>query len=188
MMDRAEEHMKEFLQEVLGDLSPDMELTPHRFTKAFYEMTSGYREDPERILGRQFLVKHDEMIVVSGIEFVSLCEHHLLPFIGVAHVGYLPENRIIGLSKIPRLVQCFAKRLQLQERLTNQVATALMTYLMPLGAGVLIESQHSCMRCRGIKSNATMKTSCMLGHFRDNHAMRQEFLDLAKTSWMSNIR
>lgn len=153
--------------------------TPDRVVRALAEMTSGYRDDPSKILSKMFHVKHDEMVLVSGIEFWSLCEHHLLPFHGLATVGYIPDGRIVGLSKIPRLVHAFARRLQVQEQLTQQVATALDTELKPLGVGVVMKATHLCMACRGVRSAATMITSCLLGKMLDP-APRSEFLNLAK--------
>lgn len=158
--------------------------TPSRVIKAFSEMCSGYKEDPSLILERQFDVSHDEMISLRGIEFVSLCEHHMLPFIGHATVGYIPNEKsgkVVGLSKLARLVLCFAKRLQVQERLTNQIADALDKHLEPEGCGVIITATHSCMSCRGVRQpNAEMVTSSMRGAFRNNASCRSEFLSFAK--------
>lgn len=168
--------------------------TPARYLHALSEMTSGYNEDPEEILSTSFSASNENMIVVRRIPFWSLCEHHLLPFHGVATVGYLPHGRILGLSKLARLVQCFAKRLQIQERLTMEIAEAIYgekaMKKMPLfvdeddctffsqGAGVLIEGFHSCMEARGVGVSAPMITSALLGKFRDE--CRDEFLSLAR--------
>jgi GTP cyclohydrolase I len=152
--------------------------TPDRVRRMYAELTEGYLTDPESILnGAAFEVDYDEMVVVRGIEFYSLCEHHLLPFFGKAHVGYLPRGRIIGLSKIPRVVDMYAHRLQVQERLTQQVATFLMERLEPKGVGCVIEATHLCTVMRGVrKQEATMVTSSMLGTFRRDARTRSEFL------------
>jgi GTP cyclohydrolase IA len=152
--------------------------TPDRVRRMYAELTEGYRTDPESILnGAAFEVDYDEMVVVRDIEFYSLCEHHLLPFFGKAHVGYLPRGRIIGLSKIPRVVDMYAHRLQIQERLTQQVATFLMDRLDPKGVGCVIEATHLCTVMRGVrKQEATMVTSSMLGTFRKDARTRSEFL------------
>lgn len=152
--------------------------TPKRYVKAFHELTEGYKQDPADILSRVFDGEnYDEMVVVRGIEFTSLCEHHLLPFVGEATVAYIPDGKVVGLSKIPRLVHCFAKRLQLQERLTKQIADAIMERLAPLGVGVIVRASHSCMRLRGVRCRGEMVTSTLLGNFREP-AVRQEFLSL----------
>ncbi len=153
--------------------------TPSRVARSYEELLSGYRLDPQKLInGALFEVDYDEMIVVRDIEFVSLCEHHMLPFIGRAHVAYIPKKKIIGLSKIPRIVDMFAHRLQVQERLTRQVADFINTTLDPLGVGVVIEAMHLCSMIRGVKKqNASMVTSCMLGGFRSRVSTRMEFLD-----------
>ena len=153
--------------------------TPKRVVKALTEMTDGYSKDPAEVLGTTFNETQDQMIVVSGIEFASLCEHHMLPFTGIATVAYLPGNCIVGLSKIARLVEMYARRLQVQERMTNQIAQAIETHLGAKGVGVVIHGTHSCMKNRGIKKQGTMTTSCLLGEIRDEHSARHEFLDLA---------
>ena len=142
-------------------------------------MTSGYQEDWKEILSKQFTEPYDEMVVVTGIEFHSLCEHHLMPFSGTAAVAYLPDKRVVGLSKIPRLVHCFAKRLQIQERLTSQITTALLTALAATGAGCIIKAQHSCMKVRGVRCSGNMTTSSLLGSFRQTE-VKSEFLELIK--------
>ncbi|MEO8639090.1 MAG: GTP cyclohydrolase I FolE [Chloroflexota bacterium] len=152
--------------------------TPDRVRRVYAELTEGYHTDPDTLLnGAAFDVDYDEMVVVRDMEFYSLCEHHLLPFFGKAHVGYLPRGRIIGLSKIPRVVDMYAHRLQLQERLTQQVAGFLMERLDPKGAGCVIEATHLCTVMRGVrKQQATMVTSSMLGTFRADARTRSEFL------------
>ena len=152
--------------------------TPDRVRRMYAELTDGYAADPQVLLnGAAFEVDYDEMVVVRDIEFYSLCEHHLLPFFGRAHVGYLPRGRVIGLSKIPRIVDMYAHRLQVQERLTQQVATFLMERLDPKGVGCVVEATHLCTVMRGIrKQEATMVTSAMLGTFRADARTRSEFL------------
>jgi len=152
--------------------------TPDRVRRMYAELTDGYRTDPETLLnGASFAVEYDEMVVVRDIEFYSLCEHHLLPFFGRAHVGYLPRGKVIGLSKIPRVVDMYAHRLQVQERMTQQVAGFLMDRLDPKGVGCVIEATHLCTVMRGVKKQeATMVTSSMLGTFRRDARTRSEFL------------
>ncbi|HEY8922155.1 MAG TPA: GTP cyclohydrolase I FolE [Candidatus Limnocylindria bacterium] len=152
--------------------------TPDRVRRMYAELTEGYHTDPESVLNSAtFEVDYDEMVVVRDIEFFSLCEHHLLPFFGKAHIGYLPRGRIIGLSKIPRVVDMYAHRLQVQERLTQQVAGFLMERLNPKGVGCVVEATHLCTVMRGVrKQGATMVTSSMLGTFRADARTRSEFL------------
>ncbi|HXW54675.1 MAG TPA: GTP cyclohydrolase I FolE [Candidatus Cybelea sp.] len=154
--------------------------TPERFEKALRFLTSGYRQDPEKLLnGAMFTVCYDEMVVVRDIEVYSLCEHHLLPFFGKCHVAYIPSKKVVGLSKIARLVNMYARRLQIQERLTSQVAKAIQEKLSPQGVGVIIEARHLCMVMRGVeKQHSSATTSAMLGVFRDNKQTRDEFLAL----------
>jgi GTP cyclohydrolase IA len=154
--------------------------TPERFEKALRFLTSGYHQDPEKLLnGAMFTVCYDQMVLLKDIEFYSLCEHHLLPFFGKCHVAYIPDKRVVGLSKIPRLVNMFARRLQIQERLTNQIANAIQAKIAPLGVGVVIEGRHLCMVMRGVeKENSHTVTSAMLGSFKDNPKTREEFLSL----------
>ena len=156
--------------------------TPERFEKALRFLTSGYRQDADTILnGATFTVCYDEMVVVKDIELYSLCEHHLLPFFGRCHVAYIPKKKVIGLSKIARLVNMFARRLQIQERLTNQIARAIEDELNPEGVGVIIEARHLCMVMRGVeKQQSSAVTSAMLGAFRENKQTRDEFLALVK--------
>jgi GTP cyclohydrolase I len=154
--------------------------TPERFEKALRFLTSGYLQDPEKVLnGAMFSVCYDQMVLVKDIEVYSLCEHHMLPFFGKCHVAYIPNKKVVGLSKIPRLVNMFARRLQLQERLTNQIATAIQQKIMPLGVGVVLEARHLCMVMRGVeKQHSQTVTSAMLGSFRENAQTREEFLSL----------
>ena len=157
--------------------------TPERFEKAFKYLTSGYHQNVDHVLnGATFSVSYDEMVVVKDIEFFSLCEHHLLPFFGKCHVAYLPNKRVIGLSKVARLVNMFARRLQIQERLTSQIAQAIEEKISPEGVGVIIEARHLCMQMRGVeKQHGKAVTSAMLGCFRHNKETRDEFLSLART-------
>jgi GTP cyclohydrolase I len=152
--------------------------TPARVHRMYLELTAGYRVDPERLLkGAVFDVDHSEMVLVRDIPFYSLCEHHLLPFVGTAAVAYIPRGRVIGLSKIPRVVDMYARRLQLQERLTQQVADFLMEHLRPQGVGVVIEASHLCASMRGVRKPGTlMTTAAVLGIFRTNDKTRSEFL------------
>ena len=156
--------------------------TPHRFEKALRFLTSGYQQDPEKLLnGAMFSVCYDQMVLVKDIEIYSLCEHHMLPFFGKCHVAYIPDKKVVGLSKIPRLVNMFARRLQIQERLTNQIATAIQQNIAPLGVGVVVEARHLCMVMRGVeKQNSQTVTSAMLGAFRENVQTREEFLSLIR--------
>jgi len=161
-----------------------LEDTPKRYVKALLELTEGYREDPAEILETQFDVPYDQMVVVSGIEFTSLCEHHILPFTGKAVVGYIPRDRVVGLSKIARVVHVFARRLQVQERLTQQIAEAIQEHVEPIGVGVVVTATHQCMTIRGAKEDmdAKMTTSALLGVMRDSPDARAEFLALARTN------
>lgn len=156
--------------------------TPERVARMYQELTAGYRVDPDRLLNNAiFEVSYDEMVIVADINFYSLCEHHLLPFIGKAHVAYIPKGKVIGLSKIPRIVDMFARRLQLQERMTQQIAEFLDETLHPHGVGVVAEGLHMCVAMRGVKqANARMVTSAMLGSFKSNITTRNEFLQLIK--------
>lgn len=154
--------------------------TPHRVANSYEEILGGYTMDPVKLInGALFTVDYDEMVVVKDIEFFSLCEHHLLPFFGRVHVAYLPRNKVLGLSKIPRIVDMFAHRLQVQERMTQQIAHFMQDTINPLGVGVVVEAQHLCMMMRGIKKEqASMTTSAMLGGFRTRLETRMEFLDM----------
>ncbi len=156
--------------------------TPERFEKALRFLTSGYQQDQEKVLnGAMFSVCYDQMVLVKDIEVYSMCEHHMLPFFGKCHVAYIPDKKVVGLSKIPRLVNMFARRLQIQERLTNQIASAIQQKINPLGVGVVIEARHMCMVMRGVeKQNSQAVTSAMLGAFRENAQTREEFLSLIR--------
>ena len=175
------------VEALLGELGEDVErqglkATPGRVSRALRELTDGYDVAPEDVIaGAVFDQDYDEMVLVKDIPFYSLCEHHLLPFFGTCHVGYLPKGKVVGLSKIPRLVEVFAHRLQLQERMTREIAEALSAGLAPKGVGVVVEARHLCMEMRGIqKRGSQMITSCMLGTFRRDPRTRAEFLDLVK--------
>lgn len=156
--------------------------TPERFEKAWKFLTSGYQQNVDTVLnGATFSVHYDQMVVVKDIEFFSLCEHHLLPFFGKAHVAYFPSKRVLGLSKIARLVNMFARRLQIQERMTSQIADAIAEKICPDGVGVIVEAQHLCMQMRGVeKQHGKAVTSAMLGSFRHNKQTRDEFLSLVR--------
>jgi GTP cyclohydrolase I len=156
--------------------------TPERFEKALRFLTSGYHQDPKKLLnGAMFSVCYDQMVLVKDIEVYSLCEHHMIPFFGKCHVAYIPDKKVVGLSKIPRLVNMFARRLQIQERLTNQIASAIQQEISPFGVGVVVEARHLCMVMRGVeKQNSQTVTSAMLGAFRENVQTREEFLSLIR--------
>jgi len=168
--------------EYIGE-DPDREglaKTPHRVARAYAYLTKGYAEDPKAVINQaMFTEDYQEMVLVKDIDFFSLCEHHLLPFYGRAHVAYLPKRRIVGLSKVARLVEVFSRRLQVQERLTTQLANTVMEELDPRGVGVIVRAEHLCMRMRGVeKPNSVVTTSAMLGAFRTNQATREEFITL----------
>ena len=157
--------------------------TPNRVVRAYEEFFAGYDADPADMLSRTFEETdgYDEMVLLRNVTFESHCEHHMVPIIGVAHVAYIPEHRVVGISKLARVVEAFAKRLQIQERLTMQIANTIEAILQPLGVGVVIEAQHQCMTSRGVhKPGVSMVTSCLLGAFRDNPATRSEFLSALK--------
>lgn len=156
----------------------DLAATPARLARALAEMTSGYTEDPAAHLQRTFDVRHDELVLVRDIPFASLCEHHVLPFAGTVSVAYIPQGRIVGLSKIPRMVAGFARRLQVQERLTTQVAEAMERALGPKGVAVHVRGNHSCMQLRGARTHGEMVTSSMRGVFRNDASARAEVLSL----------
>jgi GTP cyclohydrolase I len=158
----------------------DLEETPARWIKAFREMTAGYHENPSQILEKRFRQQTtDDLIIVQDISFASLCEHHLLPFSGVVHIAYLPNGFVAGVSKLARLVDCYAHRLQIQERMTQQIASAITQHLESRATGVIIRARHSCMECRGVKKpGARMTTSCLLGILRTDEVLRAEFLSL----------
>jgi GTP cyclohydrolase I len=180
---RLEELVRELLLEVGED--PDREglrRTPHRVAQAYRFLLQGYGQDPEEVLNEAlFTQDSDEMICIRDIELYSMCEHHLLPFVGKAHVAYIPDGRIVGFSKIPRLVDVCARRLQVQERLTTQIAETIQKLLKPQGVGVVIEAVHLCMTMRGVqKQHSVAVTSAMLGVFREDRGTRNEFLDLLR--------
>ncbi len=182
--DPLEESVRAFLRQLGED--PEREgllRTPQRVARSLRFLTSGYQQDVDKVLnGALYSVAYDEMVIVKDIEIFSLCEHHLLPFFGRCHVAYIPTDKVIGLSKIPRLVDVFARRLQVQERLTNQIAETIMARIKPLGVGVVIEAKHLCMIMRGVeKQNSVAVTSAMLGVFRDEIETREEFLSLVRS-------
>jgi GTP cyclohydrolase IA len=179
--------VQDLIRQLLAELGEDPEReglvrTPLRVEKALAFLTSGYTADIDRILnGALFTVDYSEMVIVKDIDFYSLCEHHLLPFFGKCHVAYVPRRQVIGLSKIPRLVDVFARRLQIQERMTNQIAETILEKIDPLGVAVVCEGTHLCMSMRGVeKQNSFALTSAMLGVFRDNARTRMEFLELIR--------
>jgi GTP cyclohydrolase I len=183
----TETRTKESIRAILAEIGEDpdregLQKTPDRVEKALRFLTKGYGQDPQALLNNAlFTVSYDEMVIIRDIDVFSLCEHHLLPFYGRAHIAYLPNGKVVGLSKIPRLVDMFARRLQVQERLTVQIAEAIEETVKPRGVGVVIEAMHFCMMMRGVeKQNSVAVTSCMLGVFREQLMTRQEFLTLIK--------
>lgn len=179
--------MEEQIRHILKALGedPDREgllKTPYRVTQALTFLTQGYQQDPAKVINDAlFTEDYEEMIVQRDIDFYSLCEHHLLPFFGKAHVAYIPHHKIVGISKLARLVDVYARRLQVQERLTNQIANIIMEKLDPLGVAVVIEAEHLCMRMRGVgKQNSMIITSTLLGAFRTRQETRQEFMTLIR--------
>jgi len=182
-MDNIEKITKELLLEIGEDPKREgLIKTPLRVSKSWKYLTSGYSQTIEDIVnGAIFSVENENMIIVKDINYYSLCEHHLLPFMGRVHVGYIPNGKVLGLSKIPRIIDIFARRLQLQEQLTHQIAESISNFLNPKGVGIVIEGEHLCMRMRGVqKQNATMQTSSMTGIFRKEEKTREEFLNLIK--------
>ncbi|MEJ2146984.1 MAG: GTP cyclohydrolase I FolE [Acidobacteriota bacterium] len=180
--------MQDLIRQMLVELGEDPSReglvdTPRRVEQAFRFLTKGYEQDVSEVLnGALFTVEYDEMVIVRDIEMYSLCEHHMLPFFGRCHVGYLPRDQVIGLSKIPRIVDLLARRLQVQERLTQQVAETIRNAINPRGVAVVVEAQHLCMMMRGVqKRNSKMITSAMLGKFREDQRSRMEFLDLVRS-------
>jgi GTP cyclohydrolase I len=182
---RAADPLEEAVRTSIRELGEDpgregLQRTPERVAQSLRFLTSGYRQDVDKILNDAlYEVAYDEMVIVKDIEIFSLCEHHLLPFFGRCHVAYIPNKKVIGLSKVPRLVDMFARRLQVQERLTTQIAETIMERINPQGVGVVIEAKHLCMIMRGVeKQNSVAVTSAMLGVFRDEIETREEFLSL----------
>jgi GTP cyclohydrolase I len=180
--DGIEGHVRNILKHMGED--PDREgllKTPYRVARAFEYLTKGYQQDPKEVINNAIFTEEDysEMIVVKDIDFFSMCEHHILPFFGRANVAYIPNKRIVGISKVARLVDVYARRLQVQERITTQVANTLMEELNPLGVGVIITAEHLCMRMRGVeKQNSIVTTSATLGAFRTHQETREEFITL----------
>jgi len=182
-----EDRLAELYRQILIELGedPDREglmKTPERAAQALRDFTRGYHQDADELLNKAiFSEEYDDMIIVRDIELYSLCEHHLVPFFGSAHVGYIPQGKILGLSKIARLVDMFSRRLQVQERLTHEIAHALEVAIQPRGVAVVVQARHLCMMSRGVeKQHSSMVTSCVLGAFRDDHATRQEFMELLR--------
>ena len=187
MIKNNKNNIKNLTKELLKEIgeNPNREgllNTPDRVSRSWEYLSKGYRQDiKELINGAIFNEKYDQMVAVKDIEFYSMCEHHLLPFFGHAHIAYIPNGKIIGLSKIPRVLDMFARRLQVQERMTQEVADMLNDVLEPKGVAVIIEAQHMCMQMRGVeKRQSYMSTSAMLGIFRDDDKTRKEFLDIVK--------
>ncbi|MEM7204145.1 MAG: GTP cyclohydrolase I FolE [Planctomycetota bacterium] len=187
-MSETPSKLQGLVREMLAELDPDVDReglrdTPRRVEKAFRFYTQGYHIDPREAIGSAlFEPETDEMVLVKDIEIYSLCEHHLAPFYGKAHVAYIPEGNIVGLSKIARVVDVYARRLQVQERLTQQVAKAIDDVLQPKGVGVVIEAVHLCMMMRGVqKQNSSTVTSCLMGNFRSDQRTRAEFLNLVRS-------
>lgn len=185
--ERGRESMTELVRQLLRELGEDpdregLRHTPQRVQAALRFLTSGYQKDADKIINAAYYaVPYDEMVIVKDIEVFSLCEHHLLPFFGKCHIAYIPRQKVVGLSKLPRLVNLYARRLQLQERLTNQIAETIWEKLEPQGVGVIIEARHFCMMMRGVeKQHSAAVTSAMLGCFRDSAQTRQEFLALVE--------
>jgi len=179
--------MQKLIEQLLKELGEDpnregLLKTPERVEKALKFFTKGYDDQPEDVLNNAlFTEDYDEMVIVKDIDLFSMCEHHMLPFFGKCHVAYIPHNQIVGLSKIVRLVEVFSRRLQVQERLTSQIADTIFKVLKPYGVGVVVEAQHLCMMMRGVeKQNSIAITSSMLGNFRTNVETRMEFMDLIK--------
>ncbi len=176
-----EPHVRALLRAI--DPEPEregLERTPERVARALTFLTKGYDEDPRHVInGALFTEEYSEMIVVKDVDFYSLCEHHILPFFGKAHVAYIPQHKIVGISKIARMIEVYARRLQVQERMTTQIAGTIAEQLDPMGVAVVLEAEHLCMRMRGVeKQNSTVVTSAMLGVFRDQQRTRQEFMNL----------
>jgi GTP cyclohydrolase I len=184
-----QELIREFLVRLGEDPDRDgLQDTPARVQRAFEFFTKGYKEDPIKVLnGALFAVHYDEMVIIKDVEMFSLCEHHLLPFFGKVHVAYIPNGKVIGLSKIPRLIESFARRLQVQDRLTTQIAESIQNAINLVGVGVVIEARHLCMMMRGVeKQHSSAVTSAMLGAFRKSQKTREEFLTLIRNRTNGN--
>jgi GTP cyclohydrolase I len=182
--DSHKSHIESAVKEILFHVGEDperegLERTPERVARMYDELLAGYHTDPIKMInGAVFDVEYDDMVIVKDIEFYSMCEHHMLPFFGRAHVSYIPDGKVIGLSKIPRIVEMFARRLQVQERMTSQIAEFIDEVLHPKGVAVVVEGAHMCSMMRGVKkSEARMTTSAMLGEFKEHRKLRKEFLD-----------
>jgi GTP cyclohydrolase I len=189
MTPKADESIAPLVKEMLDRLGEDVQReglvrTPERVERAMQFLTSGYKMDVNKVVnGALFSVKYDEMVIMKDIEFFSMCEHHMLPFFGKVHIAYIPRDRVIGLSKLPRLVDVFARRLQIQERLTQQIAQTIEELIDPMGVGVIVEARHFCMMMRGVeKQHSGAVTSAMLGAFRTQKETRDEFLSLVKSA------
>src|SRR6185503_20138405 len=188
----AENPIEQSVAQILRSIGEDptregLVKTPQRVARSYEFLTKGYQQDPKEIIkGALFVEEYSEMIVVKDIDFFSLCEHHLLPFAGIAHIAYIPKHHIVGISKLARLVEVYSRRLQVQERMTTQIATILMEELDPQGVGVVLRAEHLCMRMRGVeKQNSSVVTSAMLGTFRSHQETRQEFMTLVNGSGRS---
>lgn len=184
----ADATFAELVREIIARVGEDpsregLERTPERVEKAYQFLTRGYNEDAEQLLNSAlFTVNYDEMVIVKDIEMFSLCEHHMLPFFGKVHIAYIPNGKVIGLSKLPRLVDIYARRLQVQERMTTEIAETLMKVIQPQGVGVVVEARHLCMMMRGVeKQHSATVTSAMFGCFRNEKETREEFLSLVRT-------
>jgi GTP cyclohydrolase I len=184
----ADATFAELVREIIARVGEDpsregLQRTPERVEKAYQFLTRGYNEDPEQLLNSAlFTVNYDEMVIVKDIEMFSLCEHHMLPFFGKVHIAYIPNGKVIGLSKLPRLVDIYARRLQVQERMTTEIAETLMKVIQPQGVGVVVEARHLCMMMRGVeKQHSATVTSAMFGCFRNEKETREEFLSLVRT-------
>ncbi len=194
MSDAENKVLEEAVRTVLTELGedPDREgllKTPHRVAKALQFLTEGYRQDPKAILNQAlFTSSNDEMVLVRDIEFYSMCEHHMLPIIGRAHVAYIPDGKVVGLSKIPRIVNVFARRLQIQEQMTEQIADAISETIQPKGVAVVVHARHMCMEMRGVeKINSTTVSSALRGLFKSDQRTRNEFYNLINTPAPSNF-
>jgi GTP cyclohydrolase I len=194
MSENTNKVLEEAVRTVLTELGEDIDReglikTPHRVAKALQFLTEGYHQDPEEILNQAlFTTSNDEMVLVRDIEFYSMCEHHMLPIIGRAHVAYIPDGKVVGLSKIPRIVNVFARRLQIQEQMTEQIADAITETIHPKGVAVVLHARHMCMEMRGVeKINSTTVSSALRGLFKSDQRTRNEFYNLINTPAPSNF-